>query len=290
MTPATVYFVGAGPGDPELLTLKAHALLRRADVVLHDDLVTPEIVALAAKNAQIINVGKRCGKKTITQAQINQLVVDAASRGLAVVRLKSGDPGVFGRLAEEIAALDAAEIPYEIVPGITAGIAAAASIGASLTDRGVSSRVVILTRHHAAENAAMHADEWAAIARDDTTFIIYMPGRDLSAIRRELLDAGFAADLPAVIVSRASTPIQREWAATIGDLDQAPPLDPPSMLLLGRSLRSTRLIRPVGCHPGELRRLAAPLSTQPDLPSPRRFALPYAPSVTCDKTFFGRSC
>lgn len=234
MIPATVHFVGAGPGDPELLTLKAHALLRCADVILHDDLVAREIVALAANNAQIINVGKRCGKKWITQAQINRLMIDAASRGLAVVRLKSGDPGIFGRLAEEISALEAADIPYEIVPGITAGISAAASIGASLTDRRTSSRVVILTWHHAQENNAS-LNEWSGIARDDTTFIIYMPGRDLAALRRELLDAGFAPDFPAVIVSRASTPAQREWVATISALDQAPPLDPPSVLLLSRS-------------------------------------------------------
>lgn len=236
MISATVHFVGAGPGDPELLTLKAHALLRRADVVLHDDLVAPEIVTLAANNAQIINVGKRCGKKSITQSQINRLMIDAASHSLAVVRLKSGDPGIFGRLAEEIAALEAADVPYEIVPGVTAGIAAAASIGGSLTDRRTSSRVVILTRHHAREYAATPANEWSGIARDDTTFIIYMPGRDLAVLRRELLDAGFAPDFPAVIVSRASTPAQREWVTTISALDQAPSLDPPSILLLGRSL------------------------------------------------------
>ena len=123
----TVHFVGAGPGDPELLTMKAHALLRRADVVLHDDLVPPEIVALAARHAQIINVGKRCGEKKITQAEINARMIDFARRGLEVVRLKSGDPGVFGRLAEEIEALGAAEIPFEVVPGITAGMAAAAA-------------------------------------------------------------------------------------------------------------------------------------------------------------------
>ncbi len=237
---ATVYFVGAGPGDPELLTLKAHALLRRADIVLHDDLVAPEIVAIAASTAQILNVGKRCGKKAISQAQINRLMIDAARRGLEVVRLKSGDPGIFGRLAEEIAALEAADIPYQIVPGITAGIAAAACVGTSLTDRRTSSRIVILTRHHAPGNSVDNAKEWAGIARDDTTFIIYMPGSDLVALRRELLDAGFAPDFPAIIVSRAATRHQHEWATTIASLDHAPHFDPPSVLLLGRALADVR--------------------------------------------------
>lgn len=228
---ATVHFVGAGPGNPELLTLRAYRLLRSADVILHDDLVPAAILALAASNAQIQNVGKRCGAKKISQGQINALIIDAARRGLEVVRLKSGDPGIFGRLAEEIAALHAAGVPFEIVPGLTAGAAAAASIGASLTDRFASSRVVILTRHHARENAAA----WDEAPRDDTTYLIYMPGRDLTVLRRELLAAGFAPDFPAVIVSRASTPEQREWTATLASLDQAPPLDPPSILLLGRA-------------------------------------------------------
>ena len=233
---STVHFVGAGPGDPELLTVCAYRLLRTADVIFHDDLVPAGILALAASSAQIQNVGKRCGRKKITQAQINQLMIDAARSGLEVVRLKSGDPGIFGRLAEEVAALDAAEVPFEIVPGITAGSAAAASLGASLTERCSSSRVVFVTRHHAPGRAIDNSVAWAGIPRDDTTFVIYMPGRDLAALRRELLDAGFAPDFPAVIVSRASTPDQRDWAATIADLDQAPPFNPPSILLLGRPL------------------------------------------------------
>lgn len=243
---AIVHFVGAGPGDPELLTLKAHALLRRADVVLHDDLVAPQIVAIAQKTAQIVNVGKRCGRKNITQVQINRLMIDATVRGLAVVRLKSGDSGVFGRLAEEINALKAAGVPYEIVPGVTAGMAAAASIGASLTDRRSSSRVVFLTRHHAHGNATHSTEDWTGIARDDTTIVVYMPGRDLSALRRELLDAGLAPEFPAVIVSRATTPDQREWVTTISALDEAPPIDAPSILLLGRSLGDL-LLRASAC-------------------------------------------
>jgi uroporphyrin-III C-methyltransferase len=233
----TVYFVGAGPGDPELLTLKAHTLLRRADVVLHDDLVPVEIVALAAPGAQAVNVGKRCGKKRITQAQINKLMIDASRRGLDVVRLKSGDPGIFGRLAEEVEALRFAEIPFEIVPGVTAGIAAAASIGASLTDRRESSRVVIVSGHHARGSDKI-GEDWAGLGRQDTTFVIYMPGRDLAGLRRELLNAGLPPDFPAILVSRASRANQCEWATVLATLHQAPPLDAPSLLLLGRSLEA----------------------------------------------------
>ena len=145
----TVYLVGAGPGDPELLTVKGHRLIREAGVVLHDDLVPAAIVALAGSDAEVVNVGKRCGVKRITQDEINTLMIGAARRGASVVRLKSGDPGIFGRLAEEMEALDAAGIPYEVVPGITAGIAAAASLSVSLTDRRKSARVVIVTGHKA---------------------------------------------------------------------------------------------------------------------------------------------
>src|SRR6202047_3476887 len=140
-----VYLVGAGPGDPELLTVKAQNLLRRADVVLHDDLVSQAILVLAGPQAMVVNVGKRCGAKGITQAEINARMIDSARRGLQVVRLKSGDPAIFGRLAEELDALEAAGVECEVIPGITAGIAAAASLGASLTDRGRFSGVGVWT-------------------------------------------------------------------------------------------------------------------------------------------------
>src|ERR1700722_3797098 len=124
-----VYLVGAGPGDPELLTVKAHKLLLQADVVLHDDLVSAPILSLAGPQAEIVNVGKRCGAKKITQDEINARMIQAARSGHDVVRLKSGDPGIFGRLAEEMDALDAAGISYEIVPGITAGFGGAGGAG-----------------------------------------------------------------------------------------------------------------------------------------------------------------
>jgi uroporphyrin-III C-methyltransferase len=233
----TVYLVGAGPGDPELLTVKARRLLGRADVILHDDLVSAEIVALAAPHAQIVNVGKRCGEKKITQEEINHRMIRAARLGFEVVRLKSGDPAIFGRLAEEVDALESAGVPYQIVPGITAGIAAAASLGASLTDRRTGSRVVIISGHQASDpTVTAPENDWRGLAREDAAFIVYMPGRNLSRLRQEFLEAGLPPDFPAVIVSKASTPEQREWPTTLAELDNALEMEAPSILLLGRSL------------------------------------------------------
>lgn len=235
-TETKVHLVGAGPGDPELLTVKAHALLRDADLVLHDDLVPSAILALASPQAIMVNVGKRCGVKKITQLEINGLMIQSARRGMKVVRLKSGDPGIFGRLAEELDALEAAHVPFEVVPGITAAAAAAASVGVSLTDRRKSSRLVILSGHQAHENEHQEKPDWRALAREDTTLAIYMPGRDLAPLATELLAAGLPLSTPAVIVSRASTPAQRQWCTTLGELHGAPGFESPSILLLGRSL------------------------------------------------------
>jgi uroporphyrin-III C-methyltransferase len=231
-----VHLVGAGPGDPELLTVKAYALMRAAEVILHDDLVTPEILALAGPHAMVVNVGKRCGTKNITESEINHLMIASARRGLRVIRLKSGDPGIFGRLAEERDALDAAGIPFEVVPGITAGIAAAATLGASLTDRRTTSRIVVISSHRAHENQHGEKTDWRGLVTNNTTLVVYMPGHNFTALEHELLDAGLAPDTPAVIVSRASTPGQREFRTTLAQLDQAPPMGAPSILLIGRTL------------------------------------------------------
>jgi uroporphyrin-III C-methyltransferase len=212
-----VYLVGAGPGDPDLLTVKANALIRAAEVILHDDLVPAPILALASPHTMVVNVGKRCGAKNITQAEINRLMIASARLGLSVVRLKSGDPGIFGRLAEERDALESAGVPYEIVPGVTAALSAAASLGVSLTDRRTSSRIVVITANN-------------------STLVVYMPGRNFAALQQELLYAGLDAETPAAIVSSASTPEQREHCTTLGQLDNAPPMPAPSILLIGRTL------------------------------------------------------
>jgi uroporphyrin-III C-methyltransferase len=234
--PAKVYLVGAGPGDPELLTLKAHRLISRAAVILHDDLVPPAILALAGPDAEVVNVGKRFGAQGVTQSEINERMIAIALRGLEVVRLKGGDPGIFGRLAEEIDALEAAAVPYEVVPGITAGIAAAASLGVSLTDRRKAARVVVITNHQAHAGATEEAAAWHGLIRDDSTLVIYMPGHDFAGLRAELLAAGCAPDTPAALVSRASAPDERYRLTTAGDLDKLPRMDSPAVLLVGRSL------------------------------------------------------
>ena len=149
-----VYLVGAGPGDPELLTLKALRLLRTAEAVLHDDLVAPEILKLIPPTAQIYNVGKRCGKKKILQGEINGLMAALASSGLRVVRLKGGDPLIFGRAGEEIESLRGNNIPFEIVPGVTSALGAAAAAQIPLTHRRASSALVLITAHRASERRA----------------------------------------------------------------------------------------------------------------------------------------
>jgi uroporphyrin-III C-methyltransferase len=234
-----VYLVGAGPGDPELLTVKAQRLIAHAAVVLYDDLVPPAILALAAGHAEVASVGKRFGAQGATQSEINERMIASARRGLEVVRLKGGDPGIFGRLAEEIDALEAAGIPYEIVPGITAGIAAAASLGISLTDRRKAARVVVVTNHQAHRGANADGADWRGLIREDSTLVIYMPGHDFAALRDQLLAAGCAADMPSAIVSRASTPEERYRFSTVGELDELAPMDSPSILLVGRSIDRT---------------------------------------------------
>lgn len=245
--PGKVYLVGAGPGDPELLTVKAHSLMRRADVILHDDLVSEAIVSLTGPHARVINVGKRCGTKTITQPEINRLMISFALSGMEVVRLKSGDPGIFGRLAEEIDALADANVAFEIVPGITTALAAAASLGVALTDRRSSSRLVIVSGHHANGVEAVEKTDWRALVDEHTTLVVYMPGRDLSNFSRELMEAGLSAEIPSVVISRVSSAEERRFATTIGELASVPTAETPSILLIGNAIRWAR------------QRLAAPM-------------------------------
>lgn len=238
---ATVHLVGAGPGDPELLTIKAQRVLSATDVILHDDLVPAAVLVLAGPQAEVINVGKRCGAKGITQGEIETLMIDFARRGLDVVRLKSGDPGIFGRLAEEIDALTAADVPFEVIPGITAGLSAAASLGVSLTDRQKSARVVVVTGHHAQKSGRHEKPDWKSLAQANATLVIYMPGHDFAGLREEFLAAGLADDIPAAIISHASTPRQQHHYTTIRDMDKLPHLDSPTILLVGRVLEDARL-------------------------------------------------
>jgi uroporphyrin-III C-methyltransferase len=227
-----VFLVGAGPGDPELLTLKALRLLQAADVVLHDDLISPQILHLASKNAHVRSVGKRCGRKKIHQEEINALLIAYASFGLKVVRLKSGDPLLFGRAGEEIEALRKAHVNFEIVPGVTSASAAAAALEASLTHRNKASAVVFLTSHR----AAYHSNEWKTYLRSGATLAIYMPGADYAGTAASLVGAGIHGQTPCAVVSQASTENQQIHRTTIDGLTDAPLLPTPTILLVGEVL------------------------------------------------------
>jgi len=223
-----VYLVGAGPGNPELLTVKAMRLIQTADVILHDDLVPQAILELARPQAEVANVGKRCGVKHITQEQINALMIEHARQERRVVRLKSGDPLIFGRAAEEMAALAEAGIAFEVVPGITAAFAAAAAVPCSLTDRNSASGVTFSTGHHAQSHDRSHLPQ-----AENTTRVVYMPGRDLKLLALEWLQQGLPPEFPCAIVSRAAQPEQEVHRTTLGALGDAPPTQAPSLLIAG---------------------------------------------------------
>jgi uroporphyrin-III C-methyltransferase len=229
-----VYLVGAGPGDPELLTLKALRLLRTADAVLHDDLVAPEILKLIPSSAQLHNVGKRCGKKRILQEEINFLMVALADSGLRVVRLKSGDPLIFGRAGEEIESLRRANVAYEIVPGVTSAFGAAAAAHIPLTHRRASSALVLLTAHQAEGSEAAN---WSKLAGSGATLVIYMPGQNYSEVAAKLKAAGLAGETPCAVISRATTPQQQTHRSTVAELHRSPKLAAPTLLVVGEVVR-----------------------------------------------------
>jgi uroporphyrin-III C-methyltransferase len=229
-----VYLVGAGPGDPELLTLKALRLLRTADAVLHDDLVSPEILRLISPAARVQNVGKRCGKKTTSQEEINFLMVSLAGMGQQVVRLKSGDPLIFGRAGEEIEALRKAGIEYEIVPGVTAALGAGAGAQIPLTHRRMSSALVFITGHAA---AGKEEADWQKLVSSGATVVIYMPGHDYRKVANRLKRAGLGEETPCAIVSRATTVHQQVQITNLRDLPDAPRLEAPSVLVVGEVVR-----------------------------------------------------
>jgi uroporphyrin-III C-methyltransferase len=231
-----VYLVGAGPGDPDLLTVKALRLLRTADVVLHDDLVTPEILKLISPSAEVRNVGKRCGSKTIRQEEINFLMVTQAASGRHVVRLKSGDPLIFGRAGEEMEALRRSNVEYEIVPGITSALGAAAAAGIPLTHRRASSTLVLTAGHRASANDNA---EWGRFAEAESTLVVYMPGSSYGETSSRLKAAGFRHDTPCAIISRATTRDQRIHRTTVSQLHQAPRLAAPTLLVVGEVVRFT---------------------------------------------------
>ncbi len=225
-----VYLIGAGPGDPELLTLKAARLLAVADVVLHDALVSREVLAMISPAAEIINVGKRAGHKLLTQDEINALLVSYGRLRPIVVRLKGGDPTIFGRAGEEIEALRKTRIEYEIVPGISAALGAAAAAGISLTDRRVASQILLTTFSRGIDGSAM---DWGCVT-STTTLVLYMPGADYAEVSERLLAGGLPADLPCVIVSHATGSQQQVRWSSIARLASEERLPAPALLIVGR--------------------------------------------------------
>ena len=230
MAKGKVYLVGAGPGDPGLLTLEAATLLKTADVVFHDDLVSDEVLDLIPDHVYVESVGKRCGQARVSQKQIHALLINAANEGWNVVRLKSGDPLVFGRAGEEMEALRQAGIEYVVVPGVTAAFAAAAQAGIPLTDRRLASKLVFLSNHQCDGKSLF---DWKGALSADTTALIYMPGADYSTLAARLCEEGLALDTPCLVVSRASTDEQKVHAATISTLAGAPNYAAPVVLVVG---------------------------------------------------------
>ncbi len=227
--PEKIYLIGAGPGDPELLTRKAWRVLQSADVVLHDDLVSEEILRVLPATAHVVNVGKRCGAKKFSQDEINDLMVGLARAGKIVARLKNGDPLLFGRAGEEMEALQRAGIEFEIVPGVTSALGAAASAKISLTDRRLAARVVFVTAHREGGTGLNNERDVAP----DTTYVIYMPGHRYAALADELQNAGIGSEIPCIVISRATTKNETMFPTTVGNLSECPEAVSPSLIIVG---------------------------------------------------------
>ena len=225
-----VFFVGAGPGDPDLLTRKAFHVLRRADVVLHDALVSEQVLSIVPSRAIVCNVGKRCGAKSITQEEIHALLVRYASSARTVVRLQGGDPLIFGRAGEEISALREAGVDFEIVPGITSASAAAASAQMTLTDRRSASQLIFLSAHR---REGEFERDLKSVPRVGATLVIYMPGSNYERLAHALRGAGISDETPCLIVSQASGPRESIYRTDLASLGSVPVPSAPALLVLG---------------------------------------------------------
>lgn len=247
--PGAVWLVGAGPGDPELLTLKALKALQAADVVVHDGLVSDEILDLAPASARRISVAKRKSRHSYAQDEINRMLVAFAREDLEVVRLKGGDPFVFGRGGEELEACREAGVECHVVPGVTAALAAGASAGAPLTHRGSAQAVTFVTGH-AAVGEAPDLD-WAALARANQTVVIYMGLSTAAAIADRLMAAGRDGATPALIVENASRSDERRIVTTLSGLaGAAETLAGPALLMVGEAMAlATAGSSPAGVQP-----------------------------------------
>jgi uroporphyrin-III C-methyltransferase len=233
--PGHVWLAGAGPGDPGLLTLDAFAGLAQADVIVHDALVDARVLALAGAQARLEFAGKRGGKPSTTQADISERLVSLARAGARVLRLKGGDPFVFGRGGEEAAALAAAGVPFRIIPGVTAGLAALAAADIPATMRGVNRAVIFAAGHGAEEDF-----DWAPLVRAGQPIVLYMAMHNLERIAAALVAVGLAADTPAAAIASATTPAQRIVISTLQNLAatvRKHNIEPPAIVVIGEIVR-----------------------------------------------------
>jgi uroporphyrin-III C-methyltransferase len=232
-----VFLVGAGPGDPKLLTIGAAEAIAASDVIVYDYLVNPEVLAHARRDVELIYAGKRAGEPSISQAQINRLLIERALEGRIVVRLKGGDPFVFGRGGEEAEALVEAGIEWEVIPGVSSGVAAAAYAGIPLTHRGYSSSVAFITGHEALTGAGPGID-WTIEARAADTLVIFMCAQTIATIARRLIDGGRARSTPMAIIRSGTYQHQEVYTGTLDDLTTiteagAFKIEPPAIAIIG---------------------------------------------------------
>jgi uroporphyrin-III C-methyltransferase len=252
-----VYLVGAGPGDPALLTLRAAQLLGRADTVVHDRLIHPDVLSHARRGARLIYAGKEGGGESVSQEEINRLLVEQARLGRTVVRLKGGDPFVFGRGGEEALALEAAGIAYEVVPGVSSGVAAPAAAGIPVTHRGVAASVTFATAHRADGGT-----DWAHLARAET-LVLFMAGARLERSTSALIDAGRAATTAAALIQAGTWEDQAVVEGTLQDIAARAAqagVGSPALLVVGEVVALRRCLpaasRPCQSPPGAPARLA----------------------------------
>lgn len=234
--PHKVILVGAGPGDADLLTVKALRAISRADIVVYDRLVSDEIMALVPRGVPRIYAGKSCKHKAMRQEEINQLLVTLAHKYARVVRLKGGDPFMFGRGGEEMLALQQAGIAYEIIPGITSAQGCAAATGIPLTHRGLATGVRFITGHRQETTAALDLN-WESLADPETTLVVYMGLVNIIEIVKNLIEHGLAATTPAAIIERGTTPKQRVFVTTLGQIPAevaAEKIQAPSLVIIGK--------------------------------------------------------
>ena len=234
--PGFVWLVGAGPGAEDLLTLRAQRLLQEADVIVHDALVPADVVAMGRRDAERISVGKRKGAHSVQQSDISELLVKLGTKGLKVVRLKAGDPMIFGRAAEEMEALRAGGVGFEVVPGVTAAFAAAASAQIPLTLRGVASNLVFATGHNAKSETL---PDWADLALKGSTVAVYM-GRTVAAtVAARMIGAGLKSETPVAVIENAAHPDERQFSGTLSELtvlSNCTEIDGPVLIVIGEAV------------------------------------------------------